>query len=82
MNMCFNLTPDGDLDKDHIVYILKNDGVYEAYTCDKDQEHIAYAVLDSAIEDDDAELVWHNNHPFFERFIDRWTNHLKPLAFN
>ena len=82
MNMCFNLTPDGDLDNDHIVFILKNDGDYEAHTYSKEDEHIAFTVLESATEYDDAELEWHNNHSFFERFIDRWTNHVKPFAFN
>jgi hypothetical protein len=82
MNKFYNLTPNGHLDKDHIVCILKNAGDYEAYSFVKDDEHTAFAVLDSAIQDDHAELVWNNNHSFFERFIDRWTNQLKPFAFN
>ena len=67
MNISYNLTLEGHPDKDNILFILKySDSHYEASAYSSDQEHLALTMIDIELDEEDAELVWSNDHPFFK----------------
>ena len=75
--MVYNLSL-GDDPESQIICVIKKWGNYEAHIYD--DEKTAHATINTDIEEEDAELVWSNEHPYFKKLIDSWTSP-KPLEF-
>ena len=75
--MVYNLSLGGECDSE-IICVIKKWGNYEAHIYD--DERTAHATINVDLEEEDAELVWSNDHPYFKKLTDSWTTQ-KPIEF-